>query len=152
MVLWFAGTSVAAVWVVFRDRALDWRVVVLGALLPDVVDLPLGGARIGHSVVTGAVLLAVVMLATRGRRPARKRLLALPMGGLLHLVFDGAWTSTRTFWWPLMGRHFPDRPLPSLDRPGAVVVVQEVLGLVALWWALGHFLDSGEPAEAAPGC
>ena len=56
-----------------------------------------------HTLVFSLVLLVVVMLSTVGRRPARKLLLGLPIGTMLHLVFDGAWADTDLFWWPLGG-------------------------------------------------
>ncbi|HEX2064157.1 MAG TPA: metal-dependent hydrolase [Acidimicrobiales bacterium] len=132
MLLWFAGLSVVIVWLVFRDTAIDYRLVMAGALLPDVVDTPFGGARALHTVAASAVLLAVVMVATRGRRAARRRLLALPVGTLLHLVLDGMWASPRVFWWPLQGWSFPGEGLPSSSRPLAVILLQEVAGAAAL--------------------
>ena len=54
--------------------------------------------------MTGAaVLLAAVMVGARGHRLVQRALLALPIGVLLHLVLDGAWTDTHAFWWPLFG-------------------------------------------------
>ncbi|MGH9178691.1 MAG: hypothetical protein ACRD0N_09085 [Acidimicrobiales bacterium] len=136
MLLWFAGFSLLAVWQVFRDPAIDYRLVVAGALVPDAVDAVLGGPRWLHSLLGSVVLLVAVMLGTRGRRGLRRRLLALPIGTFLHLALDGMWARTSVFWWPGFGLSFgDDGGLPSLDRPTAVLVVQEVAGLVALvWW------------------
>lgn len=133
MILWFLGLAPALVWLVFRDRALDYRLVAAGALAPDLVDVAFGGARAAHSVVTSAVLLVVVMLATRGRRRLRRRLLALPIGTFMHLVLDGAWQATRVFWWPAFGWGFRDAPLPSLDRPVLALIVMEIAGAIVLW-------------------
>ncbi len=133
MILWPAGLALVMVWLIFRDPALDHRLVVAGVLLPDLLDAPFGGARVMHTVVASAVLLAGVMLATTHRRPARRRLLAIPIGTFLHLVLDGMWTRTETFWWPFLGRRL-DGTLPSLDRPVAVLLAQEVVGAVALAW------------------
>ena len=108
-------------WLVFRDPAIDYRLVVVGALLPDLVDAPFGGARVLHTLVASVVLLVGVMLATRHRRRARRRLLAVPIGTFLHLVLDGMWTRTETFWWPFLGRTLDGR-LPPLERPLAVLV------------------------------
>ena len=47
-----------------------------------------------HTLVFSLVLMVVVMLSTVGRRPVRKLLLGLPIGTMLHLVFDGAWATT----------------------------------------------------------
>ena len=41
MVLWFAGGAFLLVWLVFRSPAVDYRLVVVGALLP-LVELPFG--------------------------------------------------------------------------------------------------------------
>ena len=56
------------------------------------------------------------MVLTVGRRPARQCWLGLPIGTLLHLVFDGAWADTALFWWPLGGWAFDDAPLPEVAR------------------------------------
>ena len=98
MIAWPAGMALVATWLVFRDPAIDHRVVVLGAVLPDLVDGPFGGARLLHTVALSALLLVVVMVVTRGRRHARRRWLFLPVGTFLHLVFDAMWTRTDTFW------------------------------------------------------
>jgi len=133
VILWPAGLALVLVWMIFRDPAIDYRLVVVGALLPDVVDAPFGGARVLHTVVASVVLLVGVMLGTRHRRQLRRRLLAVPIGTFLHLVLDGMWTRTETFWWPFLGRHL-DGGLPPLDRPLAVLVLQEVAGAAALAW------------------
>src|SRR5207302_6909625 len=113
MALWFAGMAVLVVWLVFRDPAIDYRLVAAGALLPDVVDGPWGGARLLHTLLFSASFLVLVMLATRRRRRARRRWLALPIGTFFHLVLDGMWTHTHTFWWPFFGSALHDR-LPAL--------------------------------------
>ena len=135
MFFWFLGTAATTVWFVFRDDRFDYRVLFLGAVLADIVDLPFGGARVFHSVTASVALLAVVMGATINRREARRRWLALPIGTFLHLVFDGAFADPRVFWWPFGGFGFGDAPLPSIDR-GSVSLVLEVVGialLVRLW-------------------
>lgn len=133
MILWPVGLALVAVWLVFRDPAIDYRLVVAGALLPDLVDGPFGGARVMHTLLASVVLLVGVMLATRHRRHARRRLLAVPIGTFLHLVADGMWTATGTFWWPVLGGTL-DAPLPPFDRALPIVVAQEVVGLAALAW------------------
>lgn len=133
MVLWFVGTAVVAVWFVFRDPAFDYRLLMVGAALPAPIDAVAGGARIMHSVVVSVGLLAVLMAITAGRRPVRKMLLGLPVGTLLHLVFDGAWTDTTVFWWPLSGLGFDGAPHPIAER-GWWNVPLEAAGLVLCWW------------------
>lgn len=146
MLLWFAGGSLVAVWQVFRDPAIDYRLVVAGALLPDAVDVFLGGPRHAHTLAFSVATLAAVMLGTRGRRGLRRQLLAIPIGLFLHLVLDAMWARTEVFWWPASGLSLTGDGLPSLARPSAVVVAQEVAGAVALAWWWGRF-RLAEPAR-----
>jgi hypothetical protein len=95
-------------------------------------------------VLASVVLLCGIMLATRGRRLLRRQLLALPIGTMLHLVLDGAWADTATFWWPAAGASFGAGDLPSVER-GALNVVLELAGLAVLVWAYRRFrLDEPE--------
>jgi hypothetical protein len=52
---------------------------------------------------------------------------------ILHLVFDGAWTDTDTFWWPFTGLTFDDEPLPIVQR-GALSLLLEAVGIAICWW------------------
>lgn len=135
MFFWFLGTAAIAVWFVFRDDRFDYRVLALGALLPDIIDVVSGGAWIMHSVVASVALLVAVMAIARRGSVRRRRWLALPIGTFFHLVFDGAFNSTRVFWWPFAGLSFSDAPLPSFDRMplNAVLEVAGVAMLVWLW-------------------
>ena len=139
MLLWFAGMSFVLVWTVFKDTAIDYRLVMAAAVVPDVVDVWTGGAWVLHSLGLSVVLLVVVMLATRGRRSLRRRLLAVPIGTFCHLVLDAMWARTSTFWWPFLGDGFEGGGLPSLSRPAGLLLALEVAGLVALWWCAGRF-------------
>ena len=128
MLLWFVGGSAAIVWAVFRDTRFDFRLLAIGSLAPDAVDVVLGGARVMHALVAPVAALAVVMAATMGRRPVRRRLLALPIGMFCHLVLDGVFCDTRVFWWPFSGVALPDARLPSVTR-GWWNVPLELIGL-----------------------
>ncbi len=120
---------------VFRDPALAYAVLAAGALLPDAIDLVAGGVGPGHSVIVGAGLLAVVMLATRGRRRIRRRLLGIPLGFLFHLVLDGAWLGgPEQLWWPLSGATV-NTALPSTERPLLLLAALELAGITLGWFA-----------------
>ncbi len=138
MVLWPAGVALGLVWLVFRDPAFDYRMVVVGALVPDLLDAPFGGARLAHTLLAAVAVLAAVMLATRGRRHVRRSLLALPIGMFAHLVADGMWARTETFWWPFLGGRL-DRPLPALDHGLAVLVLEELAGAAIVAWCWQRF-------------
>lgn len=159
MFFWFVGTAWVAVWFVFRDERFDYRWLSVGAVAPDIVDGVTGGAWVLHSVTASVVALVLVMLLTRGRRARRRGLLAVPIGMFMHLVFDGAFSRTRQFWWPFSGLSVVDAPLPSLDRPW-ISLAMEVAGIVMLGWmwrrhglsapeARRHFVRTGELRSVA---
>ncbi len=139
MILWFAGMSFVLVVAVFRDAALDERLVMAAAVLPAVLDLAVGGVRLLHTLAFPIVLLTVVMVATVGRRGLRRRLLALPIGAFMNLVLDGMWSSTHLIVWPLGGLSFGDEQLPTLGRPWPLRLLMELAGLVALVWCVRRF-------------
>jgi len=139
VLLWFAGGAWVIVWSVFQDPAIDYRLVMLGAVLPDLLDAPFGGAGVLHSLAAGVFGLAVVMAATRRRRRLRRRLLALPIGLFVHLILDGMWTNIQVFWWPFRGWSFGGTGLPSLQHPLVLTGAEEVLGAAALLWCWTRF-------------
>jgi membrane-bound metal-dependent hydrolase YbcI (DUF457 family) len=130
--------ALGLVWLVFRDPAFDYRMVVVGALLPDLIDAPLGGARFAHTLLAAVAVLTVVMLATRGRRHVRRSLLAVPIGMFAHLVADGMWARTETFWWPFFGQELTGR-LPALDHGLPVLLVEELVGAAIVLWCWNRF-------------
>jgi hypothetical protein len=137
VLLWFAGGAFVLVWLVFRSPAVDYRLVILGALLP-LVELPFGSPRVLHSLAGSVGLLALAMLLTPRRRLMQRRLVAIPIGTFLHLVLDGMWTRTDAFWWPFTGLGWSDERLPELSRGGFDVVL-ELVGAAALWWCWTRF-------------
>ncbi len=154
MLLWPAGMALVTVWLVFRDPAIDHRVLLLGAVVPDLVDGPLGGARLLHTLVASAGLLVLVMLLTRRRRSGnsrrhlRRRWLFLPVGTFLHLVFDGMWARTEDLWWPFLGGAL-DGPLPAFDHGVGVLLLQEAAGALALLWCWRRFRLGDPDARAS---
>ena len=143
MILWHVGGAVFLARWVFRDPTMDLRVLVLGALLPDLIDKPIGsvlfasyfdtGRIYAHTLLFAAVALTAVMLATRRGSAARKRWMALPIGVLLHLLLDMP-IDAETLWWPVLGLEFPSFAegafvdlLAYLMR-SPWVILQELLG------------------------
>ena len=37
MFLWFFGTAILSVWFVFRDDRFDYRLLIVGSILPDAI-------------------------------------------------------------------------------------------------------------------
>lgn len=138
MIFWFAGVTFVFVWWVFRSPALDYRLVMLGAILP-VGEVVLGGPRVLHSLLAPVALLAVLMLATQKRRLVRRRWIGLPIGMLVHLVLDGIWTRPEVFWWPFTGLAFPSGQLPEVESPLGLTLLFEAIGIGCLVWAWRAF-------------
>jgi len=109
MFFWFVATAVFTVFYVFRDPGFDYRLLMVGSLIP------LASVRVLHSVLFGVALLTVLMLAFR-RGARRRMLLGLPIGVLLHLVFTGAWVDAEVFWWPFGGVGLDGAPATVGER------------------------------------
>ena len=131
------------------ERAV--AIVGLGAILPDLLDKPIGslafagyfgtGRIYGHTLLFAALVLSGVLVLTQRGTPARTQWMALPIGTFLHLILDVPPHSV-TLFWPVLGFTFPPGPYESLstllahlgDHP--LVVAQEAVGLtylIVLW-------------------
>lgn len=146
MLFWHLGAVTFLFRWIFRDPKVDLRFLLLGAALPDVIDLSVvtvaGGSRSelwGHSLVVPTVMAAVVLLTTRrGRR--RRAWMALVVAWLFHLLIDGMWADGRVFLWPVFGWALPVGGSPfwpgawerALGDPWRWVL--ELAGLAYLIW------------------
>ncbi len=93
---------------------MDLRFLVLGALLADLIDTPVGLALFDrfhtvrlatHTLLVSAVVMVAVVMRTRRGRP-RKRWMLIAIGMLLHLFLDAMWRDQETLWWPFLGFGF----------------------------------------------
>lgn len=154
MLFWHVGATLWLFRWIFRDPKVDVRFLLIGAILPDLVDLLLGtvvfaslasGELWFHSLVTASVYMAAVLLFTRrGRR--RRAYMALAVGWMFHLVLDGLWTGPEILFWPFFGWDLPTGTEPfwamAWDRAFAdpwrwVVEAGGVAYLTWLWFATG---------------
>jgi len=137
MLLWYVGLSVLLVANIFRSSGIDFRLVAGGAMLPLLIDVPVGHWWFGHALLFPVALLTVVMIGTiGGARLVRRRLLCVPIGVFSGLVLSGAFTADKVFWWPTLGERFGNH---SLLPVWWAVLIEEVVGLVAIWWVVGQF-------------
>lgn len=103
------GISLALAWLVsYRNRAaVDFRLVLLGSILPDLVDKPLGAilhldARLwAHSLLFLGAILALSL------RPRFRAMRWLGFGDAAHLLVDLMWYQPMVALWPLLGLAFP---------------------------------------------
>jgi inner membrane protein len=93
---------------------LDLRFVLLGSLMPDIIDKPLGifvfGDTLSNGRIYGHTLLFLLVLAGAGFWLWRYRrggwLMAIACGVLMHLILDQIWIEPETLFWPLLGFSF----------------------------------------------
>ena len=130
--------SFLAVLLVFDSPAVDYRLVMIGSVLP-VGEAFLGGPYVLHTLFGSVALLVVVVVATRGHRLVARRFVGLPIGTFLHLVLDGTWSRSSLFWWPFQGVDALGRGgLPELDHLGLSIVL-EAAGFVVAAWIVRRF-------------
>lgn len=89
---------------------VDYRLVLAGALLPDIIDKPVGAflfvdtfhnSRIyAHTLLFSLVLL--IAGAVLYRRRKKSVLLTLGLACLFHLALDKPWLYLETFLWPIL--------------------------------------------------
>jgi inner membrane protein len=95
-------------------RAIDYRMVIIGSMLPDIIDKPLGiyllADEIGNGRIYGHTLLFLLFTVTAGillyyfrGSPA---LLLISAGTFAHLVLDQMWQNPSTLFWPILGAEF----------------------------------------------
>ena len=138
MFIWFVAVSITAVALVFGSPNLDYRLVILGSVLP-LVEGFFGGRWLLHSLLFNATLLIGVMVVAPRRRLTQRRWLALPIGTLSHLVLDGTWVDTGVFWWPFAGLGTLGSDAVSEFERLPDVLILEAVGLMVGWWAWRRF-------------
>jgi hypothetical protein len=143
MFFWYLGMTSAIVLFTLGRRRIDFRVVLLGSLLPNLIDVLIGrvffarqfdSSRLfGHTLLLVLVLALGIQLALRG--DTARRWFILPIAALLHLGLDGMWNHPITLFWPMFGP-FPKMPVAGfwpavLLRPFSHPIegIKELVGL-----------------------
>lgn len=147
MLFWYAGIAVFLVYATLGRRRVDYRMIVLGAVVPGVVDWVAhatgaqtpDGRGVAHSFLSPVAVAFVVLLFTRGT--VRLSLFGVAVGWLFHLVADGMWQYPRTFLWPAFGTELTfagaDAGAAGLfeePRRHLATLVKELAGLGILVW------------------
>ena len=147
MILWHLGVTALIVYVTLGRRRIDYRFILLGAILPDLVDGVLGlflfdgpaGRWVAHSILAVVVVSLAIIVGLKGE--TRLSVFGIGVGWLVHLVADGMWAAPQTFLWPAFGTGFSDAPaepyswdllLDPLSHVGTWAA--ELAGLAILAW------------------
>jgi len=105
------STSQKASWLTSLGRRIDIRLLLIGSLLPDIIDKPVGQVFFRETLSNGRIfchtLLFLIIITLSGlylyRWRSRIWLLVLSFGTFIHLVCDQMWRSPRTLLWPVLG-------------------------------------------------
>jgi hypothetical protein len=94
---------------------IDPTYLAIGALLPDLIDKPLGmivfastisnGRMISHTLVFSFTLFLIGLYLYEKRNDIR--IITLASGSFFHLMEDQMWNTPQTLFWPLLGWSFP---------------------------------------------
>ena len=160
-VLGHLGLGLGIAWLVSyrRPAGVDYRLVLLGAILPDLIDKPLGLALNLESRLWAHTLVFVGTVLAMAAVPRVRRLAWIGLGVLTHLLLDRIWEQPQVVLWPALGWEFPVGG-PTVEGfleallTDPIVQAGEVAGLIALilflrahgirsWAALKAFVLSG---------
>ncbi len=109
------GSSIRFRRLAFLTSPPDYRLVLLGSMLPDIIDKPLGtwllldslssGRIYAHTLLFSSVLFAIGILFYRSRGWTGGMWLGI--GSLVHVALDQIWRAPSTLFWPAYGWSFP---------------------------------------------
>jgi inner membrane protein len=136
-------------WFTSLSRRVDIRVLLVGSLLPDIIDKPVGQYFFRETFSNGRIfshtLLFLIVLAGIGfylfKRHRQVWMLTLAAGTFAHLLMDEMWLFPETLFWPLLGFTFTPADLTewfsnifqALFRE-AHIFIPELVGLAVLLW------------------
>ena len=93
---------------------LKVRPLIIGSLLPDMIDKPVGlyflrktfsnGRIFGHTLLFSVLTTFAGLCSYRRRR--KTHMLNLSFGAVTHLILDEMWNIPKTFFWPVRGFRF----------------------------------------------
>ena len=164
------GIAVGLAWLLTfrRPGPIDFRLVLLGALLPDLIDKPLGALLGLEARLWAHTLLFLAAVLVLSRFPRTRWLTWVGFGVAVHLLVDLIWGQPNVALWPLYGFAFhageqsfgaywqtflTDRYVQFGEITGTIILATLAWthGLRS-WSALGQFLWDGKlvrPAQSA---
>jgi hypothetical protein len=148
-------------WFARLGKRLDIRILLVGSLLPDIIDKPMGHVLLREYLSSGRTyahtLLFAVLITLGGflllYRTRKTWLLALSLGTFVHLILDEMWLSEwrTTLLWPFYGWEFPKVEITGwfgnlwdalLHEPA--VYIPEIIGGVVIILFLWVLIRNGK--------
>ena len=103
-----------ASWLTYLGSRIDIRFLLVGSLLPDIIDKPVGQFFFRQTLSNGRIfchtLVFLILVTVTGvylyKHSGKTLPLVFSFGTLTHLVFDEMWHAPQTLFWPLLGLTF----------------------------------------------
>jgi inner membrane protein len=132
-------------WLASLSKYMDIRFLIIGSMLPDIIDKPVGHMFFSNGRIFSHTLLFLVVVTIIGlivyKRNKSVWGFSLAAGVLTHLVLDSMWVAPRTLFWPFMGWVFEKENygdylhlLFQLLLSDRVEAISEVIGLIITVW------------------
>lgn len=139
-------------WTVSLAKHIDIRLLLIGSILPDIVDKPIGlyffkdtfsnGQIFGHTLLFFVVITLVGLALYLSLK--KIWVLVLAFGTFTHLILDRMWQNPRTLLWPLYGSSFERYEILSFARwvqdlfqtvsTSPVLSIPELTGITIIIW------------------
>ena len=159
-VLGHLGIGLGLAWLLTyrRPASIDYRLVLLGAILPDLIDKPLGALLGLEARLWAHGLIVLLAILAASRVPGLRGLQWVGFGVATHLLLDQIWNQPNVVLWPFAGPFvaqttslggyihvlFTDPYVQFGEVTGALI-------LVALAWRYGLLSRSGLKAFLGTG-
>ncbi|MFO8102298.1 MAG: metal-dependent hydrolase [Dehalococcoidia bacterium] len=132
-------------------REIDYRLVLVGSMLPDIIDKPIGhfffadtfdnnGRIFAHTLLFFLLLLGYGLF--RFFHYGKNGVLVVALCSGFHLILDEMWLNTTTLFWPMKGWAFPESDYEDLEdwlsfvqesaQTEFLAYISETIGLVIL--------------------
>jgi len=152
-------------WPASLASRIDARLLLIGSLLPDIIDKPVGWVffrdTFSNGRIYGHTLLFLIVITLGGLylywRRHKTWLLALSFGTFTHLILDLMWRAPKTLLWPLYGWQFEREAYPenwiliiydiihfTLNHP--IMSIPEIAGVLVLAWFGWSLLHKRKPS------
>lgn len=139
-------------WLTFLGNHIDIRFLLIGSLLPDIIDKPVGMLLLRGSLGSGRIfchtLLFLLLITLTGiyfyRSHSRTWFLVLSFSTFTHLICDQMWLETQILLWPLYGwtwekvdpAYWAQHIIYNLHADPAVYVPELVGAAILIWFVV----------------
>lgn len=143
--------------------------IAVGALLPDIIDKPLGRIILAETIGSGRIfahtLLFGLLLGLAGYylySQSKPELLIIAGASFCHIFEDQIWNSPEVFFWPLLGWGFPKDTISgsfieylmiifsrSYDPGFTEVFISEIIGLIMIVVLTGKYINEKKKENSA---